>query len=44
MENWKAVPGFEGIYEVSDLGRIRNQTRLLKHLLARALKEWNAVT
>lgn len=30
MENWKAVPGFEGLYEVSDQGRVRNQTRLLK--------------
>lgn len=30
MENWKAVPGFEGLYEVSDLGRVRNQTRLLR--------------
>lgn len=23
MENWKPVPGWEGIYEVSDLGRLR---------------------
>jgi len=23
-ENWKAVPGFEGLYEVSDLGRVRS--------------------
>ena len=22
METWKAIPGFEGLYEVSDLGRI----------------------
>lgn len=24
MENWRAIPGFEGIYEASDLGRIRS--------------------
>lgn len=30
-EEWRAVPGFEGLYEVSDLGRVRNQTRLLRH-------------
>ncbi len=23
MENWKPIPGYEGIYEASDLGRIR---------------------
>ncbi len=30
METWKAVPGFEGRYEVSDHGRVRNsQGRVL---------------
>lgn len=24
MEKWKAIPGFEGIYEASNLGRIRS--------------------
>jgi len=28
MENWKSVVGFEGIYEVSDLGRVRGVDRL----------------
>lgn len=27
MENWKAIPGREGRYEVSDEGRIRSVTR-----------------
>lgn len=25
MENWKAIPGYEGQYEVSDQGRVRNR-------------------
>ena len=24
MENWKAIAGYEGIYEVSDLGRVKS--------------------
>lgn len=34
MENWKPVLGFEGLYEVSDLGQIKsllfNKSRILK--------------
>lgn len=26
-ETWKAIPGFEGLYEVSDLGRVRSLDR-----------------
>ena len=26
-EIWKAVPGYEGLYEVSDLGRVRSVDR-----------------
>lgn len=29
-ENWKAVPGFEESYEVSDLGRVRSLMRMVK--------------
>jgi hypothetical protein len=29
IENWKAVVGFEGLYEVSDLGRVRSLDRIL---------------
>lgn len=29
MENWKAIPGYEGQYEVSDQGRVRNLDRVL---------------
>lgn len=27
MENWKAVPGYEGFYEVSDQGRVKSLAR-----------------
>jgi hypothetical protein len=29
METWKAVAGFEGFYEVSDLGRVRSVGRVI---------------
>lgn len=29
LEIWKAVPGFEGIYEVSNLGRVRSLDRIV---------------
>lgn len=28
METWRAIPGYEGIYEVSDLGRLRSLPRV----------------
>lgn len=28
MENWKAVPGYEGLYEVSDRGLVRSLARV----------------
>lgn len=31
METWKAVPGYEGAYEVSDLGRVRSLDRVTAH-------------
>lgn len=32
MENWLKVKGFEGLYEVSDLGRVRSLDRNIKQL------------
>lgn len=29
MEEWRPVPGFEGLYEVSSLGRIRTVPRVV---------------
>jgi len=29
-ENWRSVPGYEGLYEVSDLGRIRSLDRMVR--------------
>lgn len=28
MENWRAIPGYEGFYEVSDLGNVRSLMRV----------------
>lgn len=30
-EQWKSVPGYKGIYEVSDLGRVRSLDRVTNH-------------
>lgn len=29
QENWRPVPGYEGAYEVSDLGRVRSLPRII---------------
>lgn len=31
MEIWKSIKGFEGLYEISNLGNIRSLDRLVKH-------------
>ena len=31
-EVWRAVKGYEGLYEVSNLGRVRSKDRLVKHI------------
>lgn len=31
MEDWKPVKGFEGWYEISNMGNIRSVTRLIQH-------------
>jgi len=31
MEKWKPVVGYEGLYEVSDLGRVKSVTRVVLH-------------
>ena len=31
MEIWKPVKNFEGLYEVSNIGRIRSKDKLLKN-------------
>jgi hypothetical protein len=32
-ENWRPVVGFEGLYEVSDLGRVRSVTREIPYVI-----------
>ena len=50
MENWKPVVGYEGLYEVSDLGRVKgvarvvegpNGSRLLKKRILKQSKDRN---
>jgi hypothetical protein len=31
IEQWKPVVGFEGLYEVSDFGRVRSMERIVPH-------------
>ena len=31
MEEWKSIPGYEGLYEVSNLGRVRSLDRYIKY-------------
>ena len=39
MENWKQIVGFEGLYEVSDLGRVRSSDRMSKAKLGSYRKQ-----
>ena len=32
MEEWKSIPGYEGLYEVSSYGRVRSVDRYVKYL------------
>lgn len=40
MENWKAIPGFEGIYEASNEGRIRSAEGKTTHSDLRGVVHW----
>ena len=38
MENWKSVVGYEGYYEVSDLGNVRSVARVKKGKTLKPIK------
>ncbi len=38
MENWKDIPGYEGIYQVSDLGRVRNLEYIITEVTGKKRK------
>ena len=38
MENWKNIDGYEGIYKVSDLGRVKSLNRDASNAYKKALK------
>ena len=51
MENWKPVVGFEGLYEVSDLGNVKSLSRMvrskagsMRHVRERAMRTCLAPT
>ena len=31
VERWEEIPGYEGMYEVSDLGRVKSVERMVRH-------------
>lgn len=33
MENWKDIKGYEGLYQVSDMGRVKSSDRIVKNHL-----------
>ena len=39
MENWKAIPGYEGLYEASDQGRVRRLDCVISQI-----NRWGSVT
>jgi hypothetical protein len=39
VEEWKDVPDYEGLYQVSDLGRVKSLERFLKGKVKRTLQE-----
>lgn len=50
VEEWRAIPGYEGLYEVSDLGRVRSLSRIVtertgktRHHQGRVLSQWIGV-
>ena len=40
METWKDIPGYEGIYEVSDKGRVRTAENKTTHSVLRGERKW----
>lgn len=40
MEIWKAIPGYEGIYEASSLGRIRTAEGKTTHSVRHGVRHW----
>lgn len=44
VEEWRDIEGYEGYYQVSDWGRVKNQyDRILKHYLAGKAKDYHYV-
>jgi hypothetical protein len=39
-ENWKDIPGYEALYQVSDLGRVKALPRTLRFLSKRGVESW----
>lgn len=39
-ENWKNIPGYEGRYQVSDLGRVRHLPRRIRFVSKNGNEAW----
>ena len=40
MEEWRDIPGYDGIYEASNLGRIRSKTGKTTHSTRHGVRTW----
>lgn len=40
MENWKDIPGYEGRYQVSDLGRVKSLPFMQRYLLRNGVEAY----
>jgi hypothetical protein len=40
MEEWRPIPGYEGLYDVSSMGRVRSHPRVCRKLEGKVVKDY----